>query len=77
MSVFDGAESDILQPEDIAEIAETLNSGGVAIAVVYEDRSLAAAAHAWRSAGGELLWSGGIAIDDLEHALAEPTNEEN
>ena len=56
-----------------AAIAAGLEDGQFAVALVYEDRSLASAAAAWTSAGGSELFSGGVAIDDLEDALSEGT----
>ena len=67
---FDGAETDILDDEDLAGIADALGDGQVALAIVYEDRSLAAAAAAFRARGGVELFSGGIAVEDLDHADA-------
>lgn len=69
LSVLDGAESGILDAEDLAEIASVLEDGQLAIALVYEDRSLAEAAAAWTRVGGTELFSGGIDLSDLEHAL--------
>lgn len=71
LSAFDGAESGILDAEDLAAIASALHEGQIAVAIVYEDRSLAAAAAAWTDAGGTELFSGGVDIADLEHALDE------
>lgn len=68
---FDGAFSGILDAADRDAIAAELNPGDVAIAIVYEDRSLAVAARAWISAGGRELFAGGIDITDLESALQE------
>lgn len=74
LSVFDGAESRILDGEDLDAIAAALQPGWVAVAIVYEERSLADVAGAWTAAGGELLLSGGVDLDDLEEALTD-TNE--
>lgn len=71
LSAFDGAESGILDAEDLAGIAAALHQGQVAVAIVYEDRSLAVAANAWGDVGGTELFSGGVDIADLEHALDE------
>ena len=71
VSVFDGVESGILDAEDLEHIASELREGQIALAVVYEDRSLAAAAAAWATVGGVELFSGGVDIADLEHALTE------
>lgn len=66
-----GAESGTLDADDLATIVEELEEGQFAVAVVYEDRSLAAAAEAWTQAGGFEVFSGGVAIADLEAALEE------
>ena len=71
LAVFDGVESGILDAEDHADITSELHHGQLALVVVYEDRSLAAAAREWASVGGIELFSGGIDIADLERALEE------
>lgn len=71
LELFDGVQSHILDEDDLAVIAEELREGQVGLAVVYEDRSLAAAAGAWAQAGGREILSGGIAISDLDLALQE------
>jgi hypothetical protein len=71
LSTFDGARSDVLDQEDLTDVAAALTPGRFAIALVYEDRSLAAAAAAWARTGGEELLSGGVDIADLERALGE------
>lgn len=70
-SLFDGASSGILDSQDLATIASGLERGQLAVALVYEDRSLAAVAEAWASVGGAELFSGGVDITDLDHALDE------
>lgn len=70
-SAFDGAESGILDSDDLASIASELQAGQIALAVVYEDRSLAAAAGAWAAAGGVELFSGGVDIAELDRTLNE------
>lgn len=70
-SLFDGAFSGILDEDDLATIATELEPGQLAIALVYEDRSLAAPAKAWTVAGGSELFSGGIDVADLDHTLDE------
>lgn len=71
LSVFDGAESGILDSDDLEAIASELRDGQFALAVVYEDRSLAAAAEAWAGVGAAEMFSGGVDIADLERALQE------
>ncbi|WP_336632683.1 MULTISPECIES: DUF6325 family protein [unclassified Microbacterium] len=69
--LFDGARSGILDDEDLAAVAAALAPDAVAVAVVYEDRSLAVAAAAWSSVGGTELFSGGVDLADLERILDE------
>lgn len=68
-AVFDGASSGVLDADDLAAIAGSLVPGRIAIAIVYEDRSLAGLARAWRAEGGAELWSGGIDAGELAHRL--------
>lgn len=75
-AVFDGASSGVLDADDLAAIAGSLAPGRIAIAVVYEDRSLAAVAQAWQAEGGAELWSGGIDASALAHRL-ETFEKEN
>lgn len=70
-SAFDGAESSILDADDLAGIASELQTGQIALVVVYEDRSLADAAGAWSAAGGVELFSGGVDIAELDRTLNE------
>lgn len=69
LSEFEGANSGILDAEDLSAIVDSLAPGEFAIALVYEDRSLATAAAAWTQAGGAEVFSGGVDIADLELAL--------
>lgn len=71
VTIFNGAESGILDADDLTGISSELQIGQIALAVVYEDRSLAAAAGAWAEAGGIELFSGGVDVNDLEQALNE------
>jgi len=65
ISQLEGIESDILDNDDLARIAAELDPQHFAVAIVYEDRSLASAAAAWTAANGTELFSGGVDIDDL------------
>lgn len=67
--VFEGATSDILDDEDLTEIAGELDEDQVALVVVYEDRSLASVAARVVEEGGRLLWSGNVPYEELEHQL--------
>lgn len=69
LSVFDGADSNLLDADDLAAIAESLEPGWFALAIVYEDRSFARASRAWAKAGGRELLPGGVDIEELSRAL--------
>lgn len=66
---FAGAYSGILDTEDVKRVVDALEPGTVAIALVYEDRSLAPAVGAWIAAGGAELFAGGVDIIDLADSL--------
>lgn len=74
-AVFDGAESRILDDDDVTAIAAALDDGWIAVALVYEERSLAEVASAWDQAGGHLLLSGGVEAEELDDALARTDQE--
>ncbi|MCA9834778.1 MAG: hypothetical protein KC435_12580 [Thermomicrobiales bacterium] len=69
LSVFEGACSGLLDGDDLATILDSLEPGWFAIAVIYEDRSLACAGSAWAQAGGKELLIGGIDIEELASTL--------
>lgn len=71
LSIFDGVESGILDDDDLTGVAKELQAGQIALVLVYEDRSLAAAAEAWATVGGVELFSGGVDIDELERTVSE------
>ena len=71
LDLLEGVYSGILDAEDLDTIVADLEEGQFAVAIVYEDRSLATAAAAWVLAGGAEVLSGGVAIADLDHALEE------
>ena len=74
-SRFAGAYSGVLDADDVQRVADALEPGGFAIALVYEDRSLAAAAAAWTAAGGTELFAGGVDIIDLADSLESDSLE--
>lgn len=71
LDLLDGADSGILDAEDRETIVSRFEDGQFALAIVYEDRSLSTAAAAWIQSGGSEVFSGGVAIADLERALEE------
>lgn len=59
-------ETDLLDDDDLALIGAELSSGESALAVIYEDRTLASLAAALSDAGGRELMAGGIDVSALE-----------
>lgn len=78
-SIFDGAQSRILDTDDLDAVASSLPEGGVGVAIVYEERSLADVAGSWDAIGGQLLLAGGVEPEELNEALirTETPTEEN
>lgn len=70
LGLFSGADSALLDDEDLALITAELDDESRAVVVVYEDRNLADVAASVASAGGQLLWSGGIDIVDLDQRIS-------
>ena len=75
VEVLEGVRTDIIEDDDIEALAEELTEGEVAVAVVYEDRSMATAIEAWTKVGGSELWAGGAVVDDIEHGLEDDESE--
>ncbi|WP_054682492.1 DUF6325 family protein [Microbacterium sp. No. 7] len=71
LAAFAGAETDILAPEDLDAIADALQPGDSALAVVYEERSMAAVVEEWTGAGARLLWSNAVEIDEIARQIEE------
>ncbi|WP_029267629.1 MULTISPECIES: hypothetical protein [unclassified Microbacterium] len=59
-------QSNLLDAEDLAGIATALEAGQYALIIIYEDRSLAAAAEAFALSGGVEMFTGAVDIADLE-----------
>lgn len=71
LSDFEGADAHILDEDDLNLIAEQLEPGWIAVAVLYEERSLAEVVGTWSKAGGDLLFSGAVELEDLDEAIGE------
>ena len=67
--IFEGASSDLLGEDDIATVAETIEPGGAAVMLVYENRWAAPFAAAVRRNGGVLIANERIPVQDLVDAL--------
>ena len=71
VGVLEGVRTDIIEDDDIEALAEELTEEEVAVAIVYEDRSMAPAIEAWTKVGGSELWAGGAVVDDIEQGLED------
>jgi len=58
LGVWDGACSDLLDSQDIAEIGEAIAPDSVALVVIFENRWILGLADAWRHAGARLVADG-------------------
>jgi hypothetical protein len=75
-ALFDGADSGLLRPDDLAEAAAALDPGTAAGVLVYENVWAAPFAAALRRSGGQLVASGHIPLQDLVAALDAVEAEE-
>lgn len=76
LAEFETALTGLLDAEDFASLTPELTRDDYAVIVVYEDRGLAAVAAEVHMLGGRELWTGGIALEDLEAAIADHPGEE-
>lgn len=78
LAAFEGAESGLLDQDDLNTIAGSLDPGSFAVALLYLEHTLDAVAAEWAAAGGAPLLEGGIEVGELAAALdsAEPSVEE-
>ena len=67
--VLEGASSGILSDEDTSEAAQALENGTSAALLVYENSWAAPFASAVRRAGGQLVASGRIPVNEILAAL--------
>lgn len=68
-AVFEGASSDLVSDDDIAEAGAALEPGTSAALLIYENRWAAPFAAAVRRSGGQLVASGRIPVQDVLAAL--------
>ena len=66
---FSGADSHLIDDDDVAAAAESLAAGEVAAIVVYEELSFLPVIGAWGADGGTVLTEGPVLVDDLIDAL--------
>ena len=75
LSEFDGAQSDLLDAEDLAALGAELSDSELAIVIIYEDRGLAGFAAQVQAQGGRELWTGGVDISELDTLVTESEQE--
>jgi hypothetical protein len=68
-ALFDGVASGLLGQEEMAEAAETMDPGTAAAVLVYENVWATPFAAAVRRAGGQLVASGHIPVQELAASL--------
>lgn len=66
---FNGASTDIIDDEDVALVADSINAGGVGVVLVYEDLTLLPVLNAWQAEGATVISEGPVIVDDLIDAL--------
>ena len=66
---FNGASTDIIDYEDVALVADSINAGGVGVVLVYEDLTLLPVLNAWQAEGATVISEGPVIVDDLIDAL--------
>jgi hypothetical protein len=69
LAVFEGASSGLLDQEELDEAGNALEPGNAAAVLVYENTWAAPFATAMRRAGGQVVASGRITVQELEDAL--------
>jgi uncharacterized protein DUF6325 len=74
MESLDGAFSGLLTPNDLRDVATDVNTGNVAVVVIYEERAILPVIEAWANSGARLLDEGSVGLDDLVEALDATEN---
>lgn len=69
VSAFAGAESGLLDDDDLAQLAEDLTDGALAAVVVYEELAILSALDAWEAEGGHVVSEGHLSVVELVEAL--------
>jgi hypothetical protein len=69
--LFEGATTGLIGDEDLALVAEAMEPGDAAAAILYENRWAAPFAAAVRRSGGRLIFSERIGVQDLMDALEQ------
>jgi hypothetical protein len=69
LAVFEGAQSDLLDNDDLSEAASLVAPASAVGLLVYENRWAGPFVTAMRNAGAEVMASGRIPVDDVIAAL--------
>jgi hypothetical protein len=69
LSAWAGASSGLLDDSDVSQISGVMQSGSVAVVVIYENRWVLGLVDAWRHDGARLIADGGLSADELVAAL--------
>jgi hypothetical protein len=69
LAIFDGAQSGLLDDDDVAEIAALVGRGNAVVVLLYENTWAGPFVSAMRRAGADLVASGRIPADDVIAAL--------
>ena len=69
LAVFDGAESGLLDDDDVRSAADLVGRGNAVVVLLYENTWAGPFVRAVRDAGGELIASGRIPATDVLDAL--------
>ena len=69
LAVFDGAQSGLLDDDDVAQVASLVGKGNAVVVLLYENTWAGPFVSAMRRAGAELVASGRIPADDVIAAL--------
>jgi hypothetical protein len=71
LSVFEGADSSLLDDDDLELLGAEVSPDSVLAVLVYENLALNPALHAWGKHGARLVAEGPLSVDDLESVLPD------
>lgn len=72
LAELDGADTGLLDRDDLEQVAGDLRTGDMLAVLAYEDRTLTPVVDAWEQAGARLVAEGPVALEDLKQALVQP-----
>lgn len=74
LSAFEGADSGLLDREDLESVGHGLAQGSVLAVLVYEDLTLEPVLAAWAAGGARVVAEGPVDVGDLRAALESDTD---